>query len=61
MKSPAAAIAWSVWTRHRTGFIASAATLVAMAIVFRFWQRLPRPGRLPLPVPCRWWVSLRSS
>jgi hypothetical protein len=34
MRSPAFAIAWSILSRHRTGFIVSAATLAALAIVF---------------------------
>ena len=31
MRSPAFAIAWSIWSRHRTGFIVSAATLAVTA------------------------------
>jgi hypothetical protein len=34
MRSPALAIVWSVWSRSRTGFIVSTATLAALAIVY---------------------------
>jgi hypothetical protein len=34
MRSPAFAIAWSVWSRNRTGFLVSNATLAALAIVY---------------------------
>ena len=34
MRSPAVAIAWSIWSRHRTGFMIAAAMLAALAIAF---------------------------
>ncbi len=33
MNTPGLAIVWSVWSRHRIGFIASAATVAALALV----------------------------
>jgi hypothetical protein len=33
MATPALAIAWSIWCRHRLGFVVAAVTLLAMAII----------------------------
>ena len=36
MHTPGLAIAWSLWWRHRWGFVASGATLLVLAIIYPF-------------------------